>query len=278
MNAQVLTVSSKGQISLPVNIRKLLSIETGDKLVAYASGDAIMLKALKLPTIEEFEDALNEAINEDMVVINLLDILGENAKEEEIVEGMEAESEEDTEEGIEYDEHVWLSLKNTKLLCKVIADELSKLDASNSELYSNNVKLYIEQLDMLDKEYEESVEKAAYKTLVFGDRFPFRYMTDDYNIDYYAAFAGCSSESEASFETITFLADKVDELGIKSIMQIETSDGKIAGTIKDATKDKNQNILTLDSMQSVSARDIEAGVNYIDIMKSNLDVLNEAIN
>lgn len=230
---------------------------------------------------EWVEDALKEATNKDMIVINLLDVLGDSVKEEELVEGMEGEEEEEEseeEEGPEYDEHVWLSLKNTEALCQYISDELCKIDPDNKETYETNVKAYIAQLDTLDKEYEAAVSNASVKTVLFGDRFPFRYLVDDYGLDYYAAFVGCSAESEASFETIKFLADKTDELGLNAILQIESADGKIAQTIKDATKTKSQQILTMDSMQSVTAKDVSAGATYLGIMQDNLSVLSRAIN
>ncbi|MEE1304020.1 MAG: metal ABC transporter substrate-binding protein [Agathobacter sp.] len=231
------------------------------------------------------EDALKEATNKDMVVINLLDVLGDSVKEEEIIEGMEAEEEEegegeegeDGEEGPEYDEHVWLSLKNAKTLCLRISEELGKLDSANKTLYENNAKEYINSLDELDKKYEAAAKEAKTKTVLFGDRFPFRYLVDDYGLDYYAAFVGCSAESEASFETISFLAGKVDQLKLSAICQIESSNGKIAETIKSTTKDKNQQILTFDSMQSVTAKDVEAGEKYLKIMERNLEAFQEAI-
>lgn len=232
---------------------------------------------------EWVEDALAEATNKDMVVINLLEVLGDSVKEEELVEGMEGEEEEEEgdegeEEGPEYDEHVWLSVKSAEVVCQNISDELGKLDADNKELYAENAKTYIAALDALDKEYQAAVDGAAFKTVLFGDRFPFRYMVDDYGLDYYAAFVGCSAESEASFETIKFLADKTEELGIRVILQIESADGKIAETIKNATSSKDQEILTLDSMQSVTAKDVSDGATYLGIMTSNLEVLKQALN
>ncbi len=232
---------------------------------------------------EWVEDALAEATNKDMIVINLLEVLGDSVKEEELVEGMEGEKEEEDgeegeEEGPEYDEHVWLSVKSAEVVCQNISDELGKLDADNKDLYAENAKTYIAALDELDKEYQAAVDSAAFKTVLFGDRFPFRYMVDDYGLDYYAAFVGCSAESEASFETIKFLADKTDELGIKVILQIESADGKIAETIKNATSSKDQEILTMDSMQSVTAKDVSDGATYLGIMTSNLEVLKQALN
>lgn len=225
------------------------------------------------------EDALKEAVNKDMKVINLLDVLGSSVKEEEVVEGMEAEEEEEdgAEEEPEYDEHVWLSLRNAKVLCGAIADALAEIDTENADTYQENEKAYADKLDELDKKYQETVNSASQKTLLFGDRFPFRYMVDDYGLSYYAAFVGCSAETEASFETITFLAGKTDELGLKNIMTIEKSDQKIAKTIIENTKEKNQGILTLDSMQSTTSDDVKKGATYFSIMESNLSVLQEAL-
>lgn len=260
------------------------------------------------------EDALKEAVNKDMVVLNLLQILGEKVKTEEIVEGMEHdhehehedeedhdhegeeehegeedhdhegeeehedEEEHDHEHDEEPDEHVWLSLKNTQELCDAIAAALSQIDSGNAEQYQANVDAYKDQLAALDAEYEALVSEAASHTLLFGDRFPFRYLTDDYGLEYYAAFSGCSAETEASFETIIFLSGKVDELGLSSIMTIDGSDQKLAETIKNSTASKDQEILALNSMQSTTAKNIKEGTTYLSVMTSNLDVLKEALN
>lgn len=228
------------------------------------------------------EDALKEAVNKDMKVINLLDVLGNSVKEEEVVEGMEVEEEEseeksEEEEEPEYDEHVWLSLKNAKVFCKAIADDLSEIDKDHAETYQKNEENYAAKLDALDQNYQKTVDEASQKTLLFGDRFPFRYMVDDYGLDYYAAFVGCSAETEASFETITFLAGKLGELGLKNVMTIEKSDQKITKAIIENTKDKNQKILTLDSMQSATSDDVKAGMTYLSVMEDNLEVLKEAL-
>ncbi|MCR4600497.1 MAG: metal ABC transporter substrate-binding protein [Clostridia bacterium] len=228
------------------------------------------------------EDALAEVKDRDIRVVNLMETLGDSVKEEEVVEGMEAEEEEESEEaeeeeGPEYDEHVWLSLKNAQILVNKIAEEMGAADAENADAYKANAKAYGEKLAGLDSEYKSAVDAAPVKTLLFGDRFPFRYMVDDYGLDYYAAFVGCSAETEASFETVVFLAGKVDELGLGSVLTIESSDGKIAKTIIDNTRSKDQQVLTLDSMQSTTSEDIEKGASYLAIMKSNLEVLKAAL-
>ncbi len=177
----------------------------------------------------------------------------------------------------EYDEHVWLSLKNAETLCKAIAEALEKADPANKDMYDANLTAYEEKLASLDTSYQNAVKDAPQKTLLFGDRFPFRYLVDDYGLSYYAAFAGCSAESEASFETISFLAEKVDELGLKYVMTIEKSDQKIAKTIIENTRDKNQSILALDSMQSTTSEDVANGTTYLSVMESNLNVLKKAL-
>ncbi len=233
---------------------------------------------------EWVDDTLAQADNKNMTVLDLMDILGDKAKEEEVKEGMqegdhehEEGKEEEHEEGTEYDEHVWLSLKNTSLFVDKIAEALSKADPQHAEAFKANAASYQEKLSALDAQYQQAVDNASVKTLLFGDRFPFRYLTDDYSLDYYAAFVGCSAESEASFETISFLSGKVDELNLKSIMQIETSDGSIAKTVKENTKTKDQQILTLDSLQGVTSDRIQAGETYLSVMESNLTVLKQAL-
>ena len=230
---------------------------------------------------EWVEDALAEAINQDMVVIDLLDVLGDAVKEEEVVEGMQGEDEEGDgdEEEAEYDEHVWLSLRNAAVLCEEIAAQLGRLDAANADAYATNTAAaYIEKLSALDRQYAAAVDAAPRKTLLFGDRFPFRYLTDDYGLDYYAAFVGCSAETEASFETVVFLANKVDELGLNTVLTIESSDGKLARTIIENTAAASARILQMDSMQSATARDVTSGATYLGAMENNLKVLKEALN
>ena len=248
----------------------ILKISTCD-LFVYVGGESD----------EWVNDVLRDAMNQDMKVINLLESLGDSAKQEEVIEGMqedehEHEEEHDHEEG-EYDEHVWLSLRNASKLVKVISEAIVSIDPDNKNTYEENTAAYLEKVKALDKEYQEVTEKAEVKTLLFADRFPFRYMVDDYGLNYYAAFVGCSAETEASFETMSFLTNKVDELGLSSIMTIESSDQKIAKTVKENSKTKDQQILAMDSMQSVTAKDVADGTTYLSIMEENLSVLKDAL-
>ncbi len=225
-------------------------------------------------------DALKGAPNGSRTDIALLEILGDKAKEEEVVDGMQPgdEGQGEEEEGPEYDEHVWLSLKNASFFCERICDALCGADPDGTETYQKNAQDYRAKIDGLETRYEEMAAGAARRTVLFADRYPFRYLTDDLGLSYYAAFAGCSAETEASFETIVFLSGKVDELSLPCILQIESSDGSIARTVRDNTTAKDQEILTIDSLQSVTAEDVDAGVTYLSVMEENLNVLAKALN
>ena len=220
------------------------------------------------------DDALAGAVNKDMVVIDLLHILDDSVKQEELVEGMQAE---DGENETGLDEHVWLSLRSAAAVCSSIAGQLGVLDPANKDAYETNATAYIEKLNALDVRYASAVSEAQADTLLFGDRFPFRYLTDDYGLRYYAAFAGCSAETEASFETIVFLAGKMEELGLSTVLTLEGSDGKLAQTIVDNTTSKNARILQLDSLQSTTLQDIAGGKTYLGTMEQNLEVLRQAL-
>lgn len=233
------------------------------------------------------ESALASTSNPDRAVINLIDTLGDSVKLEEVVEGMQ-ETEHDHEEDedhahdadeqeAETDEHVWLSLRNAQAVCQKIAEKLGEIDPEHEQAYTDNALAYIDQLAALDAKYQAAVDAANKKTLIFGDRFPFRYLTEDYGLDYYAAFVGCSAETEASFETIRFLAEKTDALGLSHVLTIENPNHKIAETVVANTSGKNQQVLSMDSMQSVTSKDVAAGATYLSIMEHNLDVLTQAL-
>jgi len=218
-------------------------------------------------------DALAQATNPDMITINLLHALGAAAKQEELLPGME---EEEDEEGGALDEHVWLSLSNAKVFCSAIAEALCALDPDNSDEYQVSQVAYQGKLEALIREYQSAVGAARIKTLLFGDRFPFRYLMDDYGLECFAAFPGCSAETEASFDTIAGLAKKMDEFGLHTVMVTESADKSIAGTIIENTAGQGQQILVLDAMQSVTFAQAE-NTTYLSIMESNLAVLREAL-
>ena len=224
---------------------------------------------------EWVQDVLTSYPNENRVVLNLIEALGDRAREEEEVEGMQEEQEE--EEGEEYDEHIWLSLKNATVCCDAIASKLASVDADNADSYTANVASYKGLLTVLDNSYDEAVSSASKKTIVFGDRFPFLYMMKDYGISYYAAFKGCSTEVNASPTTIKFLSDKVDEFGLRCVVVIDGSNQKIAQAVIRETAAQTQSILVLNSLQSIGKTEINNGVTYLSVMESNLETLKEAL-
>jgi len=247
---------------------------------------------------EWVDDVLKNVKSPNQKVINLLEVLGDKVKAEEIVEGMQHEhhhhdehghddhddddehehhEEHHHEEEEELDEHVWLSLKNAQILTSAITSALCEVDAKNAEVYKKNLASYNAKLAALDAKYEEAVNASSKNTLLFGDRFPFRYMVEDYNLKYFAAFTGCSAESEASFKTIVFLSEKVNELGLNTVCQIETGNGKIAKTVISNSKNKKAKVLTFDSLQSTTAKQIKKGATYLGAMEKNLEVLKEAL-
>ena len=251
---------------------------------------------------EWIEKALEATPKKGRSEINLMKVLGDRVKAEEVIEGMQAEEEHehnnttesaevphneeehehhhhDHDEEVENDEHVWLSLKNAEIIVQKIAAEIAKLDSAHASVYTQNVNAYVAKIQSLDNDYRTTVESAARKTVLFGDRFPFRYLVDDYGLKYYAAFVGCSAESEASFETIAFLANKMDSESLPSIFIIENGNEKIAKAVLAASKNsKNAQILILNSMQSVTEKQIDEGADYLSIMKSNLENLKKALN
>ena len=225
---------------------------------------------------EWVEEALESVQNKDMKVINLMDILGDSAKVEELKEGMQGEEEgeeDEEEEGPEYDEHVWLSLKYAKVFCAEIERKVAEIDPANADTYKSNYDEYIKELNDLDSKFETLFAVAHEKTLIFGDRFPFRYFVDDYGLDYFAAFIGCSAESEASFETIKFLSDKIKELDCDTVFTLENSNKDIANSIIANSGKKDVKIVELNSLQSISKNDIKSGTSYLSLMQKNYDVL-----
>ena len=270
----------------------IMTISTAD-LFIYVGGESD----------EWVEDVIESAMNPDLVSISLTEAMGEDLKLEEIVEGMEHEhdhdhdheededhdheededhdhdhEDEDHEHEEEYDEHVWLSLRNARKLTAAIAKALAGIDAANAETILANAADYDAKLQDLDARYAEVVENASLKTVLFADRFPFRYLADDYGLTYFAAFTGCSAESEASFATIAFLAGKADELNLPAVLTIEGGNRKIADTVITTASNPDRKVLTMNSMQSVTAEDVENGMTYLAMMEENLTALKEALN
>jgi len=285
------------------------------------------------------EAALRQSTNPDKIIINLLEVLGDGVKTEELIEGMQHDhdacedeeecddddhghshghshshshghshdhdDDEDCEDEDECDdethdhdhddhddrddrdhdnhhhgdadEHVWLSLNNAVLFSRHIASAIKTLDPENADIYEENLERYIEKLLDLNEEFAVTIDNLSGNTLLFADRFPFRYLVDEYNLHYYAAFSGCSAETEASFATIIFLAGKLDEYDLDTVMVTESGNHAIAETVISSSSRGDQQILILDSMQSVTLNDIRNGITFLSIMESNLHVLKDAL-
>lgn len=205
----------------------------------------------------------------NMQIIALLDIV--STVEEELVEGMQGEAEDEPE----LDEHVWTSPKNAIEIVAAITETLCAADTENAEEYKENSAQYTERLKDLDAQFLDAVDGAQRTTLVFADRFPFRYLADDYGLSYFAAFPGCSTEGDASAATVAFLIDKVAEEGIPIVFYIEMSNEKMADTICEATGAKK---LLLHSCHNVTADELKRGVSYLELMRQNAKNLKEALN
>lgn len=204
-------------------------------------------------------------------------------KEEELLPGMEHDHEYDEsceidhEHEAEYDEHVWLSVKNSIVIVDKLCEAVCAIDPDNADSYKTNAKAYTEKLTALDKKYEDMVGKAVRNIVLVADRFPFAYLADDYNLTCYAAFPGCSAETEAGFETVVFLAETLKANKLPVIFTLENSDGAVAKTVA-SSAGVSVKTGVLDSMQSVSRTQIDNGYSYIGAMEANLAALWEALN
>ena len=225
---------------------------------------------------DDWARTLLENAEKDVRSLDLIEALGERALTEE--EGIEESDEHGHEHEDEVDEHIWLSVQNAKALVSAIQEELCAVDDGNAALYQSNAASYLAELSALDEAFEETVSSAKRSVLVFADRYPFRYLAHDYGLTCYAAFSGCSAESEASFATILALVKHVEENALPYVMVLENSTQGIAKQVIDNTKSKDQGILVLNSLQSVTREDIESGATYLGLMKEDLAVLKTALN
>ncbi|MDE6530571.1 MAG: metal ABC transporter substrate-binding protein [Lachnospiraceae bacterium] len=240
--------------------------------------------------MEDVLASIPEERRERQQYLSMMEILGSSLREEEHIEGMQenfgghAYGEVDAGEeghtgGAEYDEHIWLSLRNASTCVQAIeAAVMDKdLDQNDSQIVAENTERYLVELESLDGQYGTMVSEASLNRVLFADRFPFLYLMKDYGLEYDAAFPGCSTETEASFETVIFLAGRLEEFGLPAVLVMEDGDRRIAETIIANTADKDQEILALNSMQSVTAADIGQGVTYLSVMQENLAVLRTAL-
>lgn len=222
---------------------------------------------------EWIEDLLKDNEISKEKTLRLMDLV--EVKKEELSEGMEETSEEHEPEEAEYDEHIWTSPINAIKLVEGIKEKLSGIYPENKALYAKNTTNYISRLSEIDQKIRHLVASSSQKELIFGDRFPFRYFTDEYGLNYYAAFPGCSEQTEPSSQTIAFLINKAKADHIKTILKIELTSDKLASSIASEVGAK---VLTLDSAHNISSENFDKGLTYADIMEHNIEVLKEALN
>lgn len=218
----------------------------------------------------ESEEWLEELLHDGMNVVYMMDCVETVAEEEK--EGMYVRGEEDGEE--ELDEHVWTSPVNAILISGEICSRLCEIDPDNAELYTARCSAYTARLTALDADFHRVIDNAPHKTLVFADRFPMRYFTKEYGLEYFAAFPGCASETEPSAKTVAFLIDRVREEKLPAVLYMEFSNQKMADVI---CEDTGCVKLPFYSAHNITAEQFEAGVSYLDLMRINLETLKEAL-
>lgn len=244
--------------------RDILKIQNAD-LFIYIGGESDIW-------VDQILSSLGDKKPRTLVLIHSV-----NALPEEVVPGMQAEEESPTsgEDEVVYDEHIWTSPLNAIKMVDAITVALSELDPAHAADFENNRAALDQKLQELDQTFRDIVKTAKRKTIIVGDRFPFRYLTEEYGLEYYAAFPGCSAEVEPSASTVAFLIEKVKAEKIPIVFYIEFSTHKIADAIADATGAKT---MLLHSAHNVSQEDIDSGITYLNIMSENAEKLREALN
>jgi zinc transport system substrate-binding protein len=264
-------------ISYEPTPQDILKIQNAD-LFVYPGGEG-----------DAWVDDILSAFDHEVPALRMIDCV--DAVAEEVLEGMTAtghdhedhededheDEDHEDEDGlheIEYDEHVWTSPKNADLIQRAIAKRLSAVDPEDAAVYAANSETYGEALAALDRQFDEFFDGVENKTLIVGDRFPLRYFADAYGLTCYAAFPGCSNETEPSAGTIAFLIDKVRETGVSTVFYIELSNHLVADSIAEQTGAKTA---MFHSGHNVSRADFDAGATYVSLMRANLETLREAM-
>lgn len=256
--------------SFQASASDIIKIQTSDVFV-YVGGESD----------EWVEKVLENSKNENLKIVKLLDFIEPLEEEADFHDFHDScDFHEESESRDEFDEHIWLSVKNAALIVERLCDFLCGLEKNEDKiaLYKSNAEKYIEKLSDLDRDFEDAKKDFSKNAILVADRFPFLYLANDYGLNYFAAFKGCSAETEASFETVAFLTKKIDEMELDYVLTIDGGDERLSKTIISNSNRKNCKILTLDSLQSVTKKEIESGKNYLDVMKGNFDVLKTVLN
>ena len=221
---------------------------------------------------EWIKNILNSMDTSNKIIISLIDCVDTC---EEDFNTIAPDQENSHNEAKEIDEHVWTSPNNAKKITEKISEALCRLDSKNSDFYIKNTKEFVNQLSILDNNFKRIVSNSKRNTLIFGDRFPFRYFVEEYSLNYYAAFPGCASQTDTNATKLTFLIDKIKQNNTPVVLKMELSNENIAKSLAEAT---NTKVLTMYSCHNAQKDDFENGVTYLDYMNKNLNVLEEALN
>lgn len=258
----------------PDDIQKIqnadLFIYTGGENDEWVEGILDSISTSNLQTLK-LEECVN-LIEEDETVG--LEGVNTHSHDHEYEEGEEHDKHNHSSTGIEYDEHIWTSPINAIKIVEKINEVLDKLDEQNANTFDENAQKYISEIKDIDSQFRDIVSNAKRNTLVFGDRFPFKYFVEEYGIEYKAAFPGCSDEMEPSAETISYLVNFIKKENIPVVLYLELSNQKVADTLARETGTKT---MCLNSAQNVSQQDFDKGVTYISIMKDNIKTLKAAL-
>lgn len=255
-NLRITYVSAEGDIhSFQPSLQNIANLAMSNLLI-YVGG-------------ESDKWAVETAKRENLNALKLFDV---NSEELIVTEHNHDEGQEHHQANEVYDEHIWMSLTVAENSVRAICDAICEIDPKNSSQYRENTENYCKKLRELDENYKKVVSESGDKTVIFADRFPYIYMTEEYGINYYSAFSGCSTDAEASFEVISRLVEKVDELGIKTLIVPENSDCTVAETVIANSAAKNGEIAVLNSLQSTTDE------SYLEVMTKNLEVLKKALN
>jgi zinc transport system substrate-binding protein len=242
----------------------IITIQNSD-LFVYVGGDS-----------DKWVDGILESMDQStMRLFKLMECV--NLVEEELVEGMQPEENEkaESEEGPELDEHVWTSPANAIKIVQKLSDTICELYTADQNTIKANTADYLKKLQKLDDDFRDVISNAGRKEIIVGDRFPFRYLCEEFGLSYYAAFPGCSTDTEANASTVAFLIDKVKSDHIPVVFHIELSNEQMCNSICEATGAKSE---LLNAVHNVSDSDFKTGVTYIDLMEHNVEVLKEALN
>ncbi len=220
---------------------------------------------------EKWVDSILESFKDKKCVVKMMDAV----ELEEIHADEHLHSHEEHHENVEYDEHVWTSPINAITIVKEICCAVIKADTENEKYYKDNTDRYVSELETLDNKFKQTLSEREKDFIIIGDRFPLRYLTERYDIEYYSAFPGCSAQTEANPVAIAGLIERINNYGAEIVFKVDLGVGNVAETISENT---GAQVRTLYSCHVISAKDFQNGESYISLMERNLENISAAMN